>query len=521
MKFKEVAISDASTEAKVAALALLLDKELIRLADTILNVKKLEGPKGEQGIQGPKGEQGDRGFDGANGKDGVDGKDGKDGEDGKQGVGVADAKIDFDGSLVITLTDGTEINAGDVLPLDTAEKIRVIGNGGGTSQYVLDAIADLQSQITEASGLPTQTGNAGKFLTTDGTTASWATVSSTGSEADPIYTASSWYTTTNNASNWDTAYTDRNKWDGGATGLVAATGRTSLGVTATGSDTTYAYRANNLSDLANVATARSNLGLGTAATTNATDYATAAQGAKADTALQSFTETDPVFVASAAHGISGSDITSWNTAYTDRNKWDGGATGLVAATGRTSLGLGTAATTAATDYATAAQGAKADTALQSISSSDVTTALGYTPYNSTNPNGYTSNTGTVTSVGLTTPTGLSVTGSPVTSSGTLALSLTAGYSIPTTASQANWDTAYTDRNKWDGGATGLNAATGRTSLGLGTAATTASTDYATAAQGTKADTAYGWGNHATYGYLTSSSTLDASKLSGTIDGGTY
>ena len=147
MKFKDVVTSEASTEAKVAALALLLDKELIKLADTVLNVKKLEGPKGEQGLQGPKGEQGDRGFDGTNGKDGSDGKDGKDGEDGKQGVGVADAKIDFDGSLVITLTDGTEINAGDVVPLDTAEKIRVIGNGGGTSQSVLDAIASINAII--------------------------------------------------------------------------------------------------------------------------------------------------------------------------------------------------------------------------------------------------------------------------------------------------------------------------------------------------------------------------------------
>ena len=36
-----------------------------------------------------------------------------------------------------------------------------------------------------------------------------------------------------------------------------------------------------------------------------------------------------------------------------------------------------------------------------ISSSDVTTALGFTPYNSTNPNGYTSNTGTITSVQTT------------------------------------------------------------------------------------------------------------------------
>lgn len=43
--------------------------------------------------------------------------------------------------------------------------------------------------------------------------------------------------------------------------------------------------------------------------------------------------------------------------------------------------------------------------LTSISSSDVTTALGYTPYNSSNPNGYTSNVGTVTSVNNTSPDG--------------------------------------------------------------------------------------------------------------------
>ena len=50
--------------------------------------------------------------------------------------------------------------------------------------------------------------------------------------------------------------------------------------------------------------------------------------------------------------------------------------------------------------------------------------------------------GTVTSVGFTAPTGFDVTGSPVTASGTLALSFSTGYSLPTNANQANWSAAF-------------------------------------------------------------------------------
>lgn len=70
--------------------------------------------------------------------------------------------------------------------------------------------------------------------------------------------------------------------------------------------------------------------------------------------------------------------------------------------------------------------------------------------------GTSSTTGTVTSVGLSVPTGLTVSGSPVTSSGTLSISFSAGYSIPSDAAQSGWSskepgiTAGTTAQYWRG-----------------------------------------------------------------------
>lgn len=62
-------------------------------------------------------------------------------------------------------------------------------------------------------------------------------------------------------------------------------------------------------------------------------------GMDSSTYLTSYTETDPVFVAHPAYGVSSIKIGEWDTAYTDRLKWDGGGSGLTASTGRSSLGL--------------------------------------------------------------------------------------------------------------------------------------------------------------------------------------
>ena len=130
-----------------------------------------DGKDGKDGKNGKDGLDGKQGLQGSNGQNGRDGRDGMDGTD---GISVTSARIDFDGSLVIGLSSGVELNVGEVVAPDLAESIKVITNGGGTSQSVLDSIASLQTQINAL--IPSQTGNSGKYLTTNGTTTSWGSV---------------------------------------------------------------------------------------------------------------------------------------------------------------------------------------------------------------------------------------------------------------------------------------------------------------------------------------------------------
>jgi hypothetical protein len=111
-----------------------------------------DGKDGLNGVNGKDGKDGRPGRDGGQGPRGNDGLNGNDGRDGEDGVSVTDAHIDFDGSLVISLSSGRTINVGEVVAPDLAEKIKVITNGGGTSQGVLDTLASLQTQIDNIPG---------------------------------------------------------------------------------------------------------------------------------------------------------------------------------------------------------------------------------------------------------------------------------------------------------------------------------------------------------------------------------
>jgi hypothetical protein len=146
-----------------------------------------DGKDGKNGIDGKAGRDGKDGKNGIDGRNGKDGINGVSGERGQDGVGVQNAHIDFDGSLIIALTNGQELNVGEVVPFDVAEKIRVIGNGGGTSQYVVDTLADLQTQINNISGGLTYKGtwnsssNTPTLVSSTGTKGWYYVVSTAGS----------------------------------------------------------------------------------------------------------------------------------------------------------------------------------------------------------------------------------------------------------------------------------------------------------------------------------------------------
>ena len=90
----------------------------------VLSIK--DGRDGSNGKDGRDGKDGKSGKDGLKGDKGDSGQDGINGVDGVDGVSVVNANIDFDGSLVITLSDGRELNVGEVVSPDIAEKIKVI-----------------------------------------------------------------------------------------------------------------------------------------------------------------------------------------------------------------------------------------------------------------------------------------------------------------------------------------------------------------------------------------------------------
>ncbi len=253
-------------------------------------------------------------------------------------------------------------------------------------------------------------GITGTNITNWGSAYSWGNHALAGyltsyTETDPVFLASAAYgITSTNISNWNTAY----GW-----GNHASAGY----LTTSSAASTYQPLDADLTAIAAIA-GTSGLLKKTAANTWSLDTSTY---------LTSYTETDPIYTASSWYTTT-NNSTNWNTAYTNR------ITSLTT-TGSSGSATLTSNTLNIPTYTLSGLGGQASSTnltslsgLTYVSASFVKmTAAGTfaldtnTYYLSSNPSGYTNNTGTVTSVGGTgTAFGLTLTGT-VTTSGSLTL----------------------------------------------------------------------------------------------------
>jgi hypothetical protein len=501
-----------------------------------------DGRDGINGTDGRDGRDGKPGKDGAPGRQGAQGPAGKDGLNGIDGVSVTNAYLDFDGGLVITLSNGNEINVGEIMPMELASQIKVITNGGGTSQYVLDTLASLQTQINTL--IPSQTGNSGKFLTTNGTSTSWASVagglsyqgtwnastntptlvSSTGTNGYYYIVATAGSTNLNGITDWqigDWLLFNGSVWqkidqselvasitssDGSI--VVTTTGstvdlavsqtspasvllervRNSTGATltkgtavyisgatgqlptvskalATGDSTSAQTLGLITSDLANNSNGYVTI-IGLVSDLDTSAYTDGAQLYLSPTTAGTLTATKPyapnhlVYIAVVAHAhptqgklfvkvqngyemdelhnVSAQSPSNGQTLVynTSTSLWEKNTVSLTAGVNGTLpiANGGTGATTAGAAL----------------------TALG--AYPAANPDGYTSNTGTVTSVAATVPSIFSISGSPITSSGTLAMTYS-GTALPVANGGTGITSAPTNGQLLIGNGTGYTAST--------------------------------------------------------------
>jgi hypothetical protein len=502
-----------------------------------------DGRDGINGSDGRDGRDGKPGKDGAPGRQGAQGPAGKDGINGVDGVSVTNAYLDFDGGLVITLSNGNEINVGEIMPMELASQIKVITNGGGTSQYVLDTLASLQTQINTL--IPSQTGNSGKYLTTNGTTTSWGSIaggglsyqgtwnattntptlaSSTGTNGYYYIVATAGSTNLNGITDWqigDWLLFNGSVWqkidqselvasitssDGSI--VVTTTGstvdlavsqtspasvllervRNSTGATltkgtavyisgatgqlptvskalATGDSTSAQTLGLITSDLANNSNGYVTI-IGLVSDLNTSAYTDGAQLYLSPTTAGTLTATKPyapnhlVYMAVVAHAhptqgklfvkvqngyemdelhnVSAQSPSNGQTLVynTSTSLWEKNTVSLTAGVNGTLpiANGGTGATTAGAAL----------------------TALG--AYPAANPDGYTSNTGTVTSVAATVPSIFSISGSPITSSGTLAMTYS-GTALPVANGGTGITSAPTNGQLLIGNGTGYTAST--------------------------------------------------------------
>lgn len=237
------------------------------------------------------------------------------------GTGTSTAPT-VQGQILMADSTGTKYTPGNLvagtnitITTSTAGQITIAATGGSgiTSLNGLTGATQTFATNTTATGL-TQT------ITSAGTAHTWNLSLTSGYEISLTASTTNWNTFYDTPSNRITAGTNL-VWAGNTLNGTMASSTIIAGGTATHSPSITFATSTDTNILLNIVCA-----------TSTCTFNPGWTGTLADTRI--------------------TNSSNWNTAYTDRLKWDGGATGLVAATGRTSLELGTMALLANTGSTT-------------------------------------------------------------------------------------------------------------------------------------------------------------------------
>jgi len=154
-RIKSLLAPKVSTDAKLAGISLFLGKTLDNFdqrVKTAENQQLIHGKDGINGKDGKDGKNGKDGRDGADGKDGASGTKGAKGDtgavgkDGKAGVSVVDAEVALDGNLVLKLSNGKIIDAGELPAVKASADVFVAGNAW---QITVSSVAPSNPQINQ------------------------------------------------------------------------------------------------------------------------------------------------------------------------------------------------------------------------------------------------------------------------------------------------------------------------------------------------------------------------------------
>ena len=303
------------------------------------------------------------------------------------------------------------------------------GSAVGTTGQVLVSqgagTAPIWSTVSSDSVLPSQTGNSGKFLTTDGSSVSWGSVNLSAYLANSggtltgdlvlqadiprfdLYEQDSSLTSkkTTLTRNADVTAFQTRQADGtfisndyrmtiGATGVSTHEWRVANSVALTLDSTGLAVSGTGkriTGDFSN-ATVTSRLAFQTSTANTATSLGVLPNGTSTQSGINFFNNSDPTnasalnLTVTSAEAQLRSNITGTGTylplaVYVNNAKrFQFGTAGQ--------LGVGATPDYGTSGYFLKSGGASAAPTWSALASSDVTTALGYTPYNSTNPSGY-------------------------------------------------------------------------------------------------------------------------------------